>query len=131
MFVTVNAQRLNCALAISSTIPASASVYSAGSPTFTAVGAGAITLTPTGAGTASDFLLVAFSRIVSGGVSSFKTFWQQTKVAGNSTTAIVATAAYNTQFGSPVTGQRIFYKVTPVNQYGITGTPAIGFATAT
>jgi hypothetical protein len=60
-----------------------------------------------------------------------KTFWQQSHVAGNSTTAIVATTAYNAQFGVPITGQRIFVRVTPVNQYGMTGTPFSGFATAT
>jgi hypothetical protein len=131
MYVSVNIQRLNCGLAQSSSIPVSSAVFSAGTPTFTVVGAGAITLTPTGLGGASDFLLVAFSKIVSGGVGYMKTFWQQSHVAGNSTTAIVATTAYKAQFGVPITGQRIFVRVTPVNQYGMTGTPFSGFATAT
>jgi hypothetical protein len=131
MYVAVNTQLLNCGQAQSSTIPASTSVFSAGTPTFTAVHAGAITLTPTGLGGASDFLLYAFSPLQSGGITFCKTFWQAGHVAGNSSVAIVATSAYNAQFGSPIVGQRIFYRVTPVNQYGITGVPSIGFATAT
>jgi len=45
--------------------------------------------------------------------------------------AIVATTAYNAEYGSPIIGQKIFYKVTPVNQYGMAGAPIIGQATAT
>jgi hypothetical protein len=129
MYVSVNTQLLNCGQAQSSVIPASTSVFSAGVPTLTAVHAGAITLTPTGLGAAGDFALYAFSAPQSGGVTFCKTFWQAGHVAGNSTTAIVATAAYNAQFGSPVAGQRIFFKITPVNQYGVTGTPYIAYAT--
>jgi hypothetical protein len=131
MYVSVNTQRLNCGLAQSSSIPVSAAVFSAGAPTFTVVGAGAITFTPTGLGAAGDFLLISFSPIKSGGVQFCKTFWQDTHVAGNSVVAVVATTAYNAQFGVPITGQRVFVKATPVNQYGVTGVPYIGFATAT
>jgi hypothetical protein len=130
-YVGINSNLQNCGAAISSTIPASTSVFSPGTPTFTAVHAGAITLTPTGTGGASDFLLYAFSPLQSGGVLFCKTFWQAGHVAGSSSAAIVATTAYNTQFGSPIVGQRIFYRVTPVNQYGVSGVPVIGLATAT
>lgn len=131
MFVSVATQLQNVGQAIPSVPPASAAVFATGLPTFTAVHAGAITLTPTGLGGASDFLLYAFAGPVSGGVSFVKTFWQAGHVAGNSVAAIVATTAYTTQFGPLVVGQRVFCKVTPVNQYGVTGTPAIFFAAAT
>lgn len=129
MFVSCATQLLNCGSTLPTAAPASGTVFGAGVPTFTAVHAGAITFTPTGLGGASDFLLYAFSAPVSGGVLFQKTFWQAGHVAGSSTTAIVVTTAYGTQFGAPLAGQRVFYKATPVSQYGVTGTPAIGFAT--
>jgi hypothetical protein len=131
MFVAIATQLLNCGSALPTVPPLSASVFSAGAPTFTVVSAGAITLTPTGAGVAADFLLYAFSAPVSAGVSFMKTFWQAGHVAGNSVAAIVATTAYHTQFGTPAVGQKVFVKVTPVNQYGVTGTPNIITAIAT
>ena len=131
MYVAVSVQLQNCGQSQPTVPPVSSSVFAAGSPTFTVVSAGAITLTPTGTGGASDFLLYSFAAPVSGGVLFQKTFWQAGHVAGNSTSAIVATTAYHTQFGTPAVGQRVFCKVTPVNQYGVTGTPAIFFAAAT
>ena len=131
MYVAVSTQLQNCGQAQPTVPPVSSTVFAAGSPTFTVVSAGAITLTPTGTGGSADFLLYAFAAPVSGGVSFVKTFWQAGHVAGNSTSAIVATTTYHTQFGTPAVGQRVFCKVTPVNQYGVTGTPAIFFAAAT
>jgi hypothetical protein len=130
-YVTINAQLLNCGQAQSSAIPVSSSVFSPSPATFTAVHAGAITLTPGGGGGAADFLLYAFSPLQSGGVNFCKNFQQFGKVAGNSVVAIVATTAYNTLYGSPIVGQKIFYRLTPVNQYGVSGVPVIGQATAT
>lgn len=128
MFVALQTSLNNCGIVTVAAVPASSSVFSAGAPTFTAVHAGAITFTPTGLGGAADFLLLAFSAPVSGGVSFMKTFCQLLHVAGNAVAASVVTTAYNAQFGSPVAGQRIFYRATPVNQYGVVGTPVIGFA---
>ncbi len=129
MYVSINTQLLNCGQAQSSVPPVSNVVASAGVPTLTAVHAGAITLTPTGLGAAGDFQLYAFSAPQSSGTSSMRTFWQAGHVSGSSTTAIVATTAYTAQFGAVVAGQRIFFKVTPVNQYGVTGVPYIAYAT--
>lgn len=129
MCVSINSQLLNCGAAMSATPPVSNAVASAGTPTFTAVHGAAITLTPTGAGATGDFQVYAFSAPQSSGTSFCKTFWQAGHVAGNSTTAIVATSVYVAQFGAIAAGQRIFVKVTPVNQYGVAGTPYIGFAT--
>jgi hypothetical protein len=131
MCVAINTQLQNCGQAMNAVPPVSNAVASAGVPTFTVVSAGAITLTPTGLGAASDFLLYAFSSPQSSGTSFCKTFWQAGKVAGNSTAAIVATTPYHAQFGTPAVGNRVFIKATPVNQYGVTGTPYIGFASAT
>lgn len=131
MCVSINSQLLNCGGALTPTPPVSNAVASAGVPTFTAVSAGAITLTPAGLGTAADFQLIAFSAPASSGTSFMKTFWQATHVAGNSVAAYVATTTYHTQFGTPAVGTRIFYRVTPVNQYGVMGVPAIAFATVT
>lgn len=125
MFVSCAVSLLNCGAALPTSPPASAAVSSAGVPTFTAVHSGAITVTPAGGGVATDYLLYAFSAPVSAGVSFMKTFWQAGHVAANSVAAIVATAAYTAQFGSVQVGQKIFLKVTPVNQYGVTGTPNI------
>ena len=131
MFVAVSTQLLNCGAALPTVPPVSTAVFNAGAPTFTVVSAGAITLTPTGAGVAADFALYAFSPWVSAGVTFQKTFWQAGHVAGNSVAAIVATTAYHNQFGTPPVGSKVFAKVTPVNQYGVTGTPVIITAVAT
>lgn len=131
MYVSITTQLRNVGAAPTVPPPVSAVVFSAGAPTFTAVSAGAITFTPTGLGGATDFLLLAFSAPQSGGVLFCKTFWQSSHGAGNSVVAVVATTSYQAQFGIPGVGTRIFYKATPVNQYGVTGTPVIGFATVT
>lgn len=131
MYVAIGTQLLQLGQAAPTVPPISNVVASAGVPTFTFVHAGAVTVTPTGLGAASDFQLISFSAPQTSGTSFCKTFWQATHVAGNSIAAYVATTAYNAQFGPGAVGQRIFLKVTPVNQYGVTGTPYIGFATAT
>jgi hypothetical protein len=131
MYVAITTQLRNCGQSPTTAPPVSSTVFSAGAPTFTAVSAGAITFTPTGLGASTDFLLIAFSAPQSSGVLFCKTFWQDTHVAGNSVVAVVATTSYQAQFGVPPVGTRIFYRATPVNQYGVTGTPVIGFATVT
>ena len=131
MYVAINAMLINCGAAQSSTPPVSDAVFSAQFTAFTAVHAGAITLTPAGLGLLTDYLLVAVSAPQSAGRSFCKTFWQATKVAGNSVAALVLTTAYTAQFGNIAAGQRIFYKLTPVNQYGVAGTPNSGYIVVT
>jgi hypothetical protein len=125
MFVSIYTQTLNCGVVGVPSVPSTASVFSPGTPTFTFVHSGAVTLTPTGLGAAGDFLLYAFSPPVSAGVNFPPPFWQAGHVAGNSVAAIVATTAYNAQFGTAVAGQKVFAKVTPVNAGGVTGVPNI------
>jgi hypothetical protein len=40
-------------------------------------------------------------------------------------------ALITAQFGALVAGQRLFVKLTPVNQYGVTGTPLVRIAQVT
>jgi len=127
MYVAINTMLINCGAVQSSAIPVTDAVFSAQFTAFTAVHAGAISLTPSGLGGATDFLLIAVSAPQSGGRSFCKTFWQYGHVAGNSVTPVVMTTGYNAQFGSPIAGQRIFYRLTPVNQYGVRGNANEGF----
>lgn len=129
MYVAINTTLINCGAAQSAAIPATDAVFAAGFSAFTAVHAGAITLTPTGSGGATDYLLIAMSAPQSGGRSFCKTFNQITKIAGNIVVATVLTPQYTAQFGSIVAGQRIFYKLTPVNQYGVVGAANMGYIT--
>jgi len=92
---------------------------------------GVMTITLAGTGASTDYICLAFSKPRSSGTSFNKTFWQQLVVAASSTGAATYGTAYIAQFGSPAVGQRVFYKFTPVNQYGVTGTPVIAFMTVT
>jgi hypothetical protein len=129
MYVAINTALQNVGAAQSATPPLSNVCASAGVPTFTSVSAGAMTLTPTGLGAAADYQIISFSRPMSGGTSFNATWWQQAVVAGNSVVAYVATTLYHVQFGIPPVGSRVFFKVTPMNQYGVLGTPYISYAT--
>jgi hypothetical protein len=94
---------------------------------FTAVGGAAITLTLAAGGNTADFVLIGLSAPQSGGRSFCKTFWQQTFCAADVITPQVLTVGYEAQFGAPPTGSRIFYRLTPVNEYGVAGVPLISF----
>jgi hypothetical protein len=73
---------------------------------------------------ASSFILGGFSKQVSPGVSFMKTFCQLAFVSG-AARAVDYSTLYENQFGNPATGVKVFSKATPVNQYGVTGTPTI------
>jgi hypothetical protein len=131
MYVAINSQLINCGQAQSSAIPVTDTVFSAQFTAFTAVHAGAMTLTPAGLGLVTDHLLIAVSAPQSGGRSFCKTFWQYGTALGNSVTPIVMTTGYAAEFGSPSLGQRIFYRLTPVNQYGVRGASNEGYIVVT
>ncbi len=80
-------------------------------------------------GATADYVAVAFSRPVSPGVGFMKTFWQPLGAVGYSGADVapytLITALYAAEFGAPTVGQKIFVKLTPVNQYGWNGTPNI------
>jgi hypothetical protein len=130
MFVAVNATRLNAGMVASDDTPESDYCFAAGFSAFTATAPGTLSLTPSGDGEEDDKLLVAVSAPQSSGRRFCKTFWQIATAVGNAVTPIVLGALYVAQFGSFAAGQRIFYKLTPVNQYGVKGVPNMGFITA-
>lgn len=125
MYVSVGSQLLNCGQALPTLVPVSTVVAAPVVTVFTATHLGVITITMTASGGANDFILIAFSAPQSPGVTFCKTFWQQTHVAGNSVGGATFGTAYVVQFGTIPAGTKIFLKLTPVNQYGFTGTPVI------
>ena len=125
MFVSIATQLLNVGAALPTVPPVSSTVAAPVMTVFSVTHLGVITVTLTPSGNASDYILIAFSAPVSPGVSFMKTFWQQLHVAGNSTGAATYGAAYVAQFGTIPAGSKVFVKLTPVNQYGVTGTPLI------
>lgn len=131
MYVAINASLLNCGAAVSATPPVSnansAPVVTAA--TFTHLGV--MTITLGAGGLATDFICLAFSKPMSSGRSFNSVFWQQLVVPANSAGAATYGAAYVAQFGLPGVGQRVFYRFTPVNQYGVAGTPVIAYITVT
>lgn len=76
-------------------------------------------------GAATDFILFALSRPVPGGRTFWKTFTQVKELAGNAITGTLTTALYAAQFGTPVVGNNVFCRLTPVSQYGVAGVPLI------
>lgn len=80
-------------------------------------------------GAAQQIIVFAFSRPMSPGRSFNKTFWQPMGAAGYSfadtTPYILPVATYAAEFGTPVAGQRIFAKATPLSGDGWNGTPVI------
>jgi hypothetical protein len=125
MFVAVGTQLLNCGQALPTSPPVSTTTAAPVVTVFTVTHLGVITITMTASGGATDFILIAFSAPVSAGVTFQKTFWQQTHVAGNSLGGATFGTAYVAQFGTIPAGTKVFLKLTPVNQYGFTGTPLI------
>lgn len=132
MYVAVNTQLQNCAQAQSSVPPVDATVFAPVLTVFTAVAStGVVTITMSVSGGAADFILVAFARPQGSGRSQVSAYWQADVLPGNSVGNATEGTKVVAQFGALVAGQRLFLKLTPVNQYGVTGTPLIKFATVT
>jgi hypothetical protein len=128
MFVSIYSQLLNCETSPSTTPPVSASVYSPAPAIVTVSPGGLVIVTTPGNGGSADFLLYAFSQPKSSGVTFNKTFWQAGVGAGDLTGPQDYSGEYVGQFGLPPVGSRVFYRLTPVNQYGVKGTELIAFA---
>lgn len=126
MYVAINTQLQNVGEAQNPVPPLDnvtmAPVVTVG--TLTSAGVGTLTLD--GSGAAADFVLVAFSKPQSAGRNFVGNYWQQLVVAGSLATATLFGPAFIAQFGALVTGRKVFYKLTPVNQYGVTGSPTKG-----
>lgn len=132
MYVAINTQLHNVGQAASVTPPVSAVVVAPVVTVYTAVAAtGVVTITMTASGGASDFILVAFARPQGPGRNQVSAYWQADSLPGNSLGNATEGSKVVAQFGALVVGQRLFLKLTPVNQYGVTGTPFIKFATVT
>ena len=123
MYVAIGSQLLNVGQVLPTAVPVSSSVSAPIVSVFTVTHLGVITITLTASGGASDFILLAFSAPLSAGVTFNSTYWQQAHVAGNSTGGATYGTAYVAQFGTIPAGTKVFLKLTPVNQYGVTGTP--------
>lgn len=130
MFVAISTQLQNVGQALPTDPPASSATTAPNATVFTVTSAGVITITLDGSGSASDFILIAFSKPVSAGVTFNKTYWQQTEVAASSVGGATYGTKYVAQFGNPPAGSKVFLKLTPVNQYGVTGTPVTMVAVA-
>lgn len=122
MYVAINTNLVNAGLATNSAVPVSNSVFGPAPVTFTFshTTGGSIAFT---AGGASDKLLVAYSKPMSAGRSFNRTFSQASVAAGTGTPVTITAAAYAAIYGTAVAGQKIFARVTPVNQYGVNGAP--------
>jgi hypothetical protein len=88
-------------------------------------------LTPAGLGGLTDTLLISMSPPQSGGRAFCKQFCQFATALGNAITPVVLTVAYTSSFGAVSAGQRLFYSLTPVNQYGVRGTSNQGYIIVT
>ena len=126
MFVAVASQLLNVGEPLPTVPPVSTATTAPVVTVATMTHAGVGTLTLDGSGSADDFVTIAFSKPTPAGRSFQATFWQQTVVAANLATATLFGPAYVAEFGTVPAGSKIFYKLTPVNQYGVTGTPVKG-----
>lgn len=129
MFIAINSQLYNCGQVTMTAPPVNNVVAAPAFSAFSFTGAGVLTLTLVPSGTASDFICIAFSKPQSSGRGFCKTFWQQLVVPGDSVGAATYGPDYVAQFGLPPVGSRVFYRLTPVNQYGVAGVPVIGFIT--
>lgn len=132
MYVAVNTQNLNIGQVLQSIVPARSDTLAPVLTAYTAVAStGVVTMTLDGGGFATDFILVAFARPQSSGRTFVSSFWQADVLPGDSVGNATEGAKVVAQFGTLSAGQRLFIKLTPVNEFGVTGTPLIRFCNVT
>ena len=125
LYVSCATQLSNCGATALTTPPPDFAVFDASGDTGTANHTSGIALTCTGLGTSDDFLLVSFSKPTSAG-RTYNAGWSQNSIqTGDTTTVAVSAAAYGLAYGALVAGQKVFCRLTPVNQYGVTGTSLV------
>jgi hypothetical protein len=123
MFVAIGTSLQNLGLPINDDPPVSSTVEPLAAVTLYVDENGSVIIqlaSPYGAGS----ILGGFSRQVSGGVTFMKTFCQL-GVMANGQLAYDATAVYDTQFGFPAAGNKVFMRLTPINNSGVTAAPTI------
>lgn len=80
-------------------------------------------------GSAAAYVAFAVSRPFSAGRSFNKTFWQPSGGSGitpaDGAPFAISQTVYNTEFGAPSIGQRVFARITPISEDGFNGTPVI------
>lgn len=129
MFVGINASLQNASQPISTVPPISSDVFNFVDPIVQVTDTGFVLATTGATGTVDDFILYAMSQPKSGGITFNKTFNQLAVGPGNEPQPFDLGPAYVAQFGMPPLGSRVFFRLTPVNQYGVKGVEVIAFAT--
>jgi len=125
MYVSISTQMANVGEASSPSPPPSFAVFSLVGTTGSFGLVAGIQLVFSSSGAATDFILIAFSKPVPGGRTFWKTYSQYATKPGNSINYALSTALYSATFGSPVIGQKVFVRLTPVSQYGVSGVAQI------
>jgi hypothetical protein len=124
MYVALGVQALNVGSALPTTPPLSNAVPAITPATLAVVHSGP-TVTPTWTAPGSgNFVLVALAAPTSPGVANPPTFWQAVVAAGTLTTEACGALQQN-HFGTLQVGLKYWCKLTPVNQYFVTGTPVV------
>lgn len=128
MYVRVTSTRLNSGLSAGAAVPADLAVPNLSGVTLDFSVAGGVTI-DNFTGDSAAVVVVALSRPFSPGRSFNKTFWQPLGTDGYTTVTsapyTLTTALYAAEFGTPVVGQRIFARITPVSTDGWNGAAAI------
>jgi hypothetical protein len=124
IYVALGVQALNVAAALPTAPPISNAVPAI-TPASLAVVHTTPTVTPTWTAPGTgNYVLVGLAAPTSSGVNNPPNFWQAGVAAGTLTTLACGTLQAN-QFGTVQTGKKFWCKLTPVNQYFVTGTPVI------
>jgi len=129
MFVAINASLQNAAQPISTVPPISSAVFNFVTPILQVTAAGFALATSGSTGGALDFILYALSQAKSSGVTFNKTFNQLGVGPGDEAHSFDLGPQMVAQFGLPPLGSRVFFRYSPVNQYGVKGVDVIAFAT--
>jgi hypothetical protein len=124
-FVSCGTQLLNLDQGLPTAPPGSTTVPHLTGITASAVAStGVVTVSWTTDGATGDFIMVAASPQMSAGRSYNKQFNQLAHVPGDTATKVL-TAEYAAEFGVPVAGKRIFFRLTTANEFGFTGAQTI------
>lgn len=124
MYCSIGVQLLNVGDALGTAVPASDVVNAVTSLSLSAAAGVAAVSVTWDAGAGTDYVLISFSPQVSPGRASNNRWWQAAALADDAT-PYNALVAFQTEFGTLSEGRKIFCKATPVNVYGVTGTPTI------
>lgn len=128
MYVRVTSTRANVGIALAVTPPADLDLPDSSDASVAFSIATGISIDDI-TGDASALVALGLSRPFSAGRSFNKTFWQPPGADGiialDSLPHAVTTAVYAAEFGAPVAGQRVFFRLSPVSTDGWNGAPVI------